>query len=326
MTLRWRELLNHLNIQWTDSSRYAGRNWIAIRCVWCHDDPGFHLGINEDHGGYHCLRGQHSGKSPHYLLRALGVASDQIDRLLADHGGQPSSVREPKILGDPSPFERRWQALTPANAAALEYLYHRGFTDPEGTARRFDLRSGTGKWAGRLWFKLTNTEGRVVGFTGRSVGRLLPRYWTETAEQTLYLPRPPHPRDRLALVVEGPMDALRLAGYPGVLPVALCGLAVTAAKRLRLLALARRVPTVLLTLDRTVPLVERNRLLNELKPINCEPYPLPDGIDDPAELSEKETELWLSQTKGSDGLSSARNGREPSRPTRGPSPPRTTGG
>ena len=192
MGIRWADLLNHLGIEWTDSSRYAGRGrWIGIRCPWCgSQDSGFHLGLSLQFSGYHCLRSEaHRGRSLPYLLRALGVDRAEIDTLLHFYGGEARSSRyEPPPPRPVSPFVQRWQRLQPAadDPEALTYLSQRNFTDPVRVAKEYDLRTarGGGQLARRIWFKLTDLNGNVVGCTGRAMDKHHsgPRYYTQCSD------------------------------------------------------------------------------------------------------------------------------------------------
>jgi hypothetical protein len=317
MSLRWRELLDHLHVPWSDSSRYAGRGWIGIACPFCRDDPGFHLGINEEFGYYRCLRSEHHhGRSAPYLLRALGVGHHEIDALLPAYGGQGGGRDEPRRGTRPRPpstpddarreqLARCWARFEPAHQDrdACEYLQSRGFAHPMRTAEEFDLRVGRGKWARRLWFGLRDLDRQVVGFTGRSLDVWRkPRYFTQVAdEQVLYLPRLPTPQHRLALIVEGPLDALRVADAARrryhLLVIALCGMSLGGRKRLQLADVARQVPHFAVALDATVWAVDAQRLLAELRALpplgQVSRWSLPPGRDDPGEMSDAEVEQWL---------------------------------
>jgi hypothetical protein len=203
-------------------------------------------------------------------------------------------------------FAKRWNSFTPASrdVRALSYLAQRGFWNPRATADRFDLRVGTGRYAARLWFPLTAQDGEVVGYTGRAFGDRQPRYLTEAVEATLYLPEWLSPDARVSILVEGPVDALKLADATGLRydygVAAFCGLAITSRKRLMLLSLAKATPTFFVVLDSTVSAVDANKLRKELEtlPLACLPQrlALPPGIDDPGEMSSAEIDAWLSAT------------------------------
>jgi hypothetical protein len=316
MAIRWRELFDSLGVPWTDTGRNTARGWISIPCPWCRDDPSEHLGINEEQGHYHCLRRDtHDGRSPFWLLKALGVDHRDMDDLLKLYGyngsgrppptgvreGGPSAIR-PALHGGP-PF--RWSQFTPAadNDEALDYLWGRNFPDPEKTCREFDLRIGRGKWARRLWFKLTDLAGNIVGFTGRTFDEWRePRYYTEAPGAQLYLPKLPNHHHRLGLCVEGPIDTLRIADVTqrrrNLLIIGLMGLSATGHRRLLLSQIARTVPVFVVALDATVWPVDAQRLMSEVRAIpaigRVSRLAMPPDRDDPGEMSNTDVEQWLS--------------------------------
>jgi hypothetical protein len=320
MPIQWRTLFDTLGVTWTDTGRNTARGWVSIACPWCGDDPSAHLGINEEHGHYHCLRNEdHRGRSPYWLLKGLGVSSRDMDDLLAAHSRGRSSAtfgvshaatterndRPEGRVGADNPFPYRWKQLTPAGDSleALSYLASRHFPDPARTVKEFDLRVGTGKWARRLWFGLRDLAGSVTGFTGRALTPgLSPRYYTESPQPVLYFPRSLNRDHRLALLVEGPIDALRVADVTGrrrnLLIVALCGLSATGHRRLQLTQLAKRVPSFAIALDSGVESVQREKLMNELRAIpalgKITRLKMPAHIDDPGEMTNSEIERWLS--------------------------------
>jgi hypothetical protein len=246
----------------------------------------------------------HSGGSPFWLLQALGVRNSDMDELLASFGGVVSTPfserRPPKQAG---PFAHRWDTFQPAtfDREALDYLALRGFWRPAATALQFDLRVGFGRWAGRLWFPITYADA-IIGYTGRSMRGHQPKYLTEAADTVMYLPSSPQGA-KLLIIVEGPIDALRLADFMldryNIFVTALCGLAITPTKRLQLLALARLIPYFFVVLDSSVSAVNANRLVTQLATLpimGVRRLNLPPGIDDPGEMSGEEVELWLRET------------------------------
>jgi len=308
---RWRDLLDHLQIAWADRGPNVSHGHLVVRCPWCGaSDPSRHLGINEETGAYRCLRSNnHQGRSPYYLLRALGVRGD-IDDLLAEFGGTGKGTR-PTSLPPRSaiPLAQRWERLPPAvtDPEALAYLERRNFPDPARTCREFDLRTGLNTMSRRVWFGLRGLDGAVVGFTGRAIDDWRqPRYYTEAAEPVLYMPRLPDSRHRLALVVEGPFDALRIADATrrryNIFVAALCGLAgVTGNKRLQLAEIARTVPHFAVALDSSVWAVDADaqHVMDELRAIpaigRVTQLPPPPEVADPGEMTDRQVERWLSQ-------------------------------
>lgn len=312
MTVRWRELLAHVSVPWVDRGHSVTRGWIAVKCPWCGtSDPSEHLGINEEHGYYHCLRSTgHSGRSPYFLLNALGVRRAEIDDLLEAYGGTPARRVEQAEPVPTTPYAKRWDTFKQAatDPAACAYLAARGFWNPVRTARTYDLRVGVGRYGGRLWFPYRyGTD--IVGYTGRAMHGREPRYLTEAASSYLYLPRLPFRTDKAIVLVEGPIDALRLADATqeryALFVAALCGLSITPTKRRQLSSAARLIPRFFVVLDSSVQSPAVNNVLRELGAVvtgsgvlkdRVRRLELPPGIDDPGEMSGEDIERWLRQT------------------------------
>ena len=306
MAIKWRELLSTLGVPWVERSPNISKGEIGLRCPWCGNaDPSQHLALDETTGYYQCRRSAgHGGKSPFWLLRGLGVRRD-LAELVALYGG-PDIVRD---RPDPVPatvFAKRWDDFAPAadDDEACDYLKRRGFWHPQRTARIFDLRVGQGKYAGRLWFPF-RYGAAVAGFTGRSMRNREPRYYTEAAGTYLYLPELPYDTDRTLILVEGPIDALRLAdainGRYDLALAALCGLTITPDKRTHLAALAGALSHFFVALDSTVEPIIVNRLMAHLntfqfRHITVERLDLPAGVDDPGDMTGEQIETWLLQT------------------------------
>ena len=313
--VRWRELLSHLGVAWVERGPNISRGEIGLQCPWCGSmDHSQHLALNELTGFYNCRRSPgHGGKSPYWLLRALAVRHD-LDDLLEAYGGVPRRAERPNPpRAALSSYGKTWNRFKSAadDPEACDYLSRRGFWHPPRTCRLFDLRVGSGQYAGRLWFPYLHGDD-VVGYTGRSMRHREPKYFTEAAGTYLYLPRLPYDTDKLLILVEGPIDALRLADateeqYP-IVVAALCGLSLTPDKRLQLAAFARLVPRLFVVLDSTVSPVAVNHLRQELMTCLCDieggetaaqrvqRLELPSGVDDPGELTGEQVEQWLQQT------------------------------
>lgn len=304
MTVRWRDLLDHLHVPWSDHGHNVRRGEIVIRCCWCGDDPSMHLGINEASGFYNCLRSQqHRGRRPYYLLRALGVNPKEMDDLINAFGGTANGPPPPRPARyEQSEVAQRWRFFEPADTAALDYLSRRGFTDPTRTAKDFDLRTGRGKWARRIWFKLTDLDHQIIGFTGRAIDNWRePRYYAEAAETGLYWPRYPADHHNLAILVEGPIDALRIADATrrrrNLFVAALNGLSVGGNKRMQLSHIAQTTPRFAVALDRAVSASQAQRLIDELRMIpalgKITRLAMPAMVDDPGTMSNLGVEQWL---------------------------------
>jgi hypothetical protein len=311
MAVRWRDLFGYLGVQWTASSRYAGHGWIAIRCPWCgSSDPGYHLGVNEQHGHYHCLRNdQHKGRSSYWLLQKLGVRHSDMDDLLASYGsirsaGAGRDTSEGAFPPRQSSLETQWREFEPLDDDGLQYLHDRHFRLPSATAHEFDLRRGRNHWARRIWFKLSDLDGSIIGITGRTIdGWRQPRYYNFRGQETaLYMPRLPTAEHTLGLLVEGPFDALRVADATArrrnLFVAALCGLSLTGKKREQLAAIAKLIPHLAVAVDRTVSPPAAFNMVRELRLLplvgKVRRLAMPAEIDDPGAMNNHEVEKWLS--------------------------------
>src|SRR5207248_325378 len=106
----------------------------------------------------------------------------------------------------------------------LAYLAGRGFPDPAAICRRYDLRfSPAGTWAGRLLIPIVGPDGEIATWTGRALSdKLQGRYWTQTADNnTLYVPRQMR---ATMIILEGPIDVLKVAAATEHMPVTPIGL------------------------------------------------------------------------------------------------------
>ena len=184
----------------------TSRGYVNINCPLCADDPSYHMRIAEDWSHWYCLRGQgHKGRSLKYLMywvaRRTGMdAEDLIDELPKAANKEPGELRPQREVRN-SVFAE----FLPADQSQemLDYLERRLFMFPEETVERFNLKyAPSGKWAGRLIIPLT------AGWTGRSVrDHIEPRYESETNDSGFFL----HGKGETALLVEGPIDAMKIA-------------------------------------------------------------------------------------------------------------------
>jgi len=326
----WRQLLDAIGVRWIDRGHNWSRGHVNIPCPWCGpSDPSYHLGIKEADGAYFCLRshGRHAGRSPYWLLQALGVPSFQIDGLLRDFSDDAPPPREPRWR-DPT----KWEGFQSATAfpEALTYLRQRGLDPPAVIARRYDMRFAiTGPHAWRILLPLKlNFE--IVGWTGRAItDRQEPRYFNNdpSGNRSLYIPAYPGPATKIIVLVEGPFDAIAITdAYPEhrIVGIGLLGLNISSERRQHLaevIALAEN-PRVLLVLDQDQ---ERNKRQNSKDVLargtgipHPESFPLPVGVKDAGEMSRQQITAWLdklpSQQRGGDlWRASNPNGREHSR-------------
>ena len=216
MPTNWPTLLSSIGIEWRTHGPNTSRGNVTIRCCWCGEsDRSGHLKISLNDDGYYCLRNpHHRGRNMIYLLTTLGLPRQQA---LGLYNLYTTSVA--KIPEDDKTQKRRilrrdeWARFRNAHDSDwyLTYLEkRRGFPDPESVAKRFDLRYAVdGKWANRVLIPLPDHDD-VESWSGRTtVDSLSPKYlMRDNSGSLLYIPKPVA---RTTLLVEGPMDALKIA-------------------------------------------------------------------------------------------------------------------
>lgn len=194
-----------------------------------------------------------------------------------------------------------------------EYLRERGFRDSqiEWLAKSYDLRYATrGPYAYRIIVPIYDRYGKLLTWTARSIRPdATLRYKTLRAspddvnpdapvalaadkETVLGLPVLYAARNPRALVlVEGPFDALKITAFGwglGVYAAALFGLNVSPAQVSEALELSRRFERVYLLLDAGAEL-HRLRLSSVLSVVSPTILRVPDGYDDPGDMSPEAT-------------------------------------
>jgi hypothetical protein len=298
--IEWRELLDELNVEWRDKGKNCSRGNINISCPFCGDDPSFHLAISENKDAYYCYRdpAHHSGSSTSRLLIALGLSHADISFTLNQYGDDRPVRVVPKKPA--SVAASTWTKFGSAADSELcvTYLRDRGFPTPVAISRQYDLRiAGPGKWAQRLLLPIQD-DGAIVSWTGRALRPgMEPKYLTETTDagNFLYLPR--SIRETL-VVVEGPMDALKIA-------VATNNLSISAVAILgkgyfnkldKIAKLAEGCTRILLALDIDVSISTSYEVVYELAsrvscPVNN--LGIPYGYKDAAELELEEIQEWI---------------------------------
>lgn len=255
----WRGLLTELGIEWIDRGPNVGRDNINIRCPNC-SDPSKHLGIRLDDSRFHCWICKFSGgpRGSAWLLKRLvpDRSHAQLEELLSRY-----RIRHTQITAPTTPpvvnrhLEEQWKQFELADRSqrCCDYLRARGFTNPAYVCRQYNLRFAPyGYWSGRLLFPITDLGGKVVAWTGRALlSRLDQRYKMPKDCPPGIIYRPTTTRS-VALVVEGPIDALKVAsaceGWP-VMPIALLGLKVQDVIR-NLVDAMHHCQTVFVRLDR----------------------------------------------------------------------------
>lgn len=310
MSLDWLSFLSSRGIEYIERGPNVARGHVNIRCPFCGpDDPSHHMGIRLEDGAWGCWRDQtHRGRSPVKLIAALTGCSFREARDLADSGA-PRDVPMDELAGklaalDSEGTERaaalEWpeetriftRCPTGADLPIQRYLFSRGFDNPPGLSRDYDIRyARRGMWKCRVLFPLRDPGGELRGWTGRSITeRSVARYRThpmgEGARRLLW--NADRAREGSTLVlVEGPFDALKLDLYgrsEGIRSVALLGVSCPPPKQERLFELASGFRRLVVLLD-SAALAQAVALSSSLAFMNAEVARLPEGRKDPGALS-----------------------------------------
>lgn len=269
MSVDWQSLFTSIRVEWRDRGPNTSKKTVNIACPWCGNDPSFHLAVSRDGNFYRCYRdGSHSGSNLQRLLVRLGCVREETTSLLNRYqlGTVLVEQRTPRKAQD---LSARWERFRPAweSEGALRYLDKRGFEKQVEVCKRYDLRfAENGTWAKRLLFPITK-QNLLVGWVGRAwKSSLMPKYLVEekTAPEALYFPR--QPRETL-FVVEGPMDALKIAvasEQSGASAVAVLGKFFDPAKQVCLAQHCAKVRRVFLVLDNDADLASRLPIIRAL--------------------------------------------------------------
>jgi hypothetical protein len=259
------------------------------------------MGISEEKEAYFCFRQPaHAGHHFVALLVRLGLDRDEATRLLNQYRLRGAQLAEPEEKPAPAAVASAWDRMLPASEspAMMEYLRSRGFDDPHAVAERYDLRyTGRSKHAGRLLIPLHDGQ-MQTSWTGRAIlPDVQPKYKMQEieAEGLICCPRPPR---REMVLVEGPIDALKLAvagELTNTYPVALTGLHLGGARLWRIAALGAR--RGFLALDSTTGYTIASRMLAELRmampDTSWRRAALPADYKDAGELPLAEATDWL---------------------------------
>lgn len=310
MQVDWRSLLSSIRVAWIDKGRNVSKGNINVKCPFCYDDPSFHMSIAETREAYFCYRepNRHSGRSFVRLLVKLGQTRDEALKLLNYHRDRSADGRAPivsPVLSDLDQIGRGWARFAPAsgNDDMLRYLQGRGFASPRSICDQYDLRyANAGEWARRLLLPLKENA-QVIGWTGRSiVSHIQPNYLSRmTAGQpVIFAADGDKPKANHLLIVEGPLDALKVSAATKRLPIktaALNGKYLGPAKMMQLRRLAKDCDKVWLALDNDVAISSVYQTINELSGVmgskRVSRLKLPQDRKDPGELSIEETVTWL---------------------------------
>jgi len=277
-----REVLDELNIYYTESGKNVSSGWIGTPCPFCGDDSN-HMGINLESKTISCFKCGTSGTVIKYLTEELGSFNKAIE-VLGD-----AVPRELKSFGQ-SEKERSIKVELPSNASKLitphhaEYLRGRGFDYKELTEKyKFHFCGPTGKWKNRIIVPVIR-QYRMITFTSIAISENTNLRYRHLEEEKSVIPI----KDYLfgleftdgnsCCVVEGLFDMMRM----GDGCVCTFGTKTTSEQK-RLLS---KFSTVKIVFDGDkAGKVAGEKLANDLAPFcDCKIFDLPEDTD-PDQLS-----------------------------------------
>ena len=302
MSVDWRGLFDSIRVPWKDRGKNTSRKNVNICCPFCRDDQGYHLGISEDKPAYYCFRQpEHASGNLIALLVKMGQPRTEAFRLLNEFSRLRLEPAEAPALpaGHASSAWERFASGEQSNRL-LDYIEGRGFADPEQICRRYDIRqTSLGRWALRALLPM-RLEGELKSWTGRALrAESIPKYLTHESglEGLVYMPRPA--RD-LTLLVEGPLDALKLAVAGESMPVsaiALTGKQLNGPRLWNIRQALTGCTRLGLALDAGVSRAVYSRMTSELRAglpgIEVRAIFLPDDYKDAGEMPIADAQQWL---------------------------------
>lgn len=293
---------------------------VSIQCPFCGEmDTSQHMGVRIYDGVWGCWRDKgHRGRSPVRLIQALlGCSWDEAKRLAGGKGIYMPGDFEKLMAGDWSDYDdegivdeafavaeldmpksfRRISDESRASTPYYVYLKGRGFKYDQlkDLIKLYNLRyTVQGSYSKRIIFPYY-MQGQLITWTGRAIGRGL-RYKTLEAENsvvptkgTLYNYDRGAEGARVLLVVEGPLDVLKLdyAAYVYGLDaraVGISSLSIEDDQVWLLNDLSYQYEKVVIVLDRgeTVGSYNMNDKLAFIRNVDC--YRMTEA-DDPGDLS-----------------------------------------
>lgn len=306
MEVNLRSLFDELRVHWRDRGANTSKGNVNIKCPWCAQDPSEHLAVSEADGRFYCYRrpNEHSGNNLHRLIVKLGLGRDLALAAINRHRLRGAAqVQRERVIVPVTEIQKRWDSFKPAedNARIRAYLESRSFVDARALCRRYDLRyAPLGSWAGRLLIPFKEQE-QVISWVGRALSPSgSPKYLTKDVglEGLVYSPRPPRSN---IVIVEGPIDALKVAAATEQMPIsaiALLGKQMNATRlwRLRKL-LSTSAQSAVLALDSDTTFKETTRILAELAHaldmLYIKRHRIPDLFKDAGEMTTEDITTWL---------------------------------
>jgi len=282
-----REVLDDLDIYYSESGKNVSDGWIGVSCPFCDDDSN-HLGIHIRDKVVSCFKCGTTGNIIKYLSEELNSFSKAI-QLLGD-----SVPRELKVFGNEIAqrainVDLPKEAINKIPDVHYGYLQNRGF-DPQKLTDKYNFQfcEFIGDWRSRIIVPIVHSY-RLVTFTSIHVAKDSKlRYKHLPAEKSIipikhYLYGLEHTNKHSCVVVEGLFDMFRI----GDGAVCVFGTKITP-EQTRLLSKFNKV--VIAFDGDDAGRVSGEKLANNLAPFcDVKLLSLPEGLD-PDKLSSEDIE------------------------------------
>lgn len=323
----WLAFVQRHRIAFTDTGGHTHKNNLYVWCPFCRegDREKRRLGLHLKSPRWGCWKDErHRGSDPVRLIRALlGCSWQQAVAEAQDEEGVRTPIetlrsrlaaltankidRDIQRLHLPREFQSFDGATSPPLSWYRAYLQHRGFRGEHADhlIERYELLAAVGgRYDRRVIIPLHLLDGRLVGFTGRSISKTVAlRYDTfgPVAQVLFNGHRAAQEGGRVLAVVEGPVDALKVDYFGadlGLRAVAVLGLGGASKVGLITEVFSRgRYEAGLVLLDATA----QSQGLDLLRSLRHLPFGrgrLPAGRKDPGVLHASEVPLLLDGLRG----------------------------
>lgn len=330
--IEWMQVLRENGIPFVDRGPNVARGHINIQCPFCGSaDPSKHMGLELETGFWGCWRNNtHRGKSPLRLFtkllnipywkgkKLLGldeegyIDPDGFDAVADRIMGRDSRVeRIEQVRREFLDFPSEFETIRPQGTTArfYEYLaYERSFGERGVDRLSSDYAvscAKRGRQAGRVILPYV-MNGLLTAWTGRAIGSASIRYLDLDRDECLIPPKESlfnHDciidGGRALLVVEGPVDALKIDvfGEPyGVRAVGLSTNSLSEEQAFLIEAAADQFTDLYFMMDNATSLgiVDSMRMRSQLNHIpNLRgSLPVPFDHKDAAQMTPKEARQW----------------------------------
>ena len=313
----WLRFLEDHGVEYVTRGPNTKKGEASIKCPFCKDDdPSQHMGINLTKERWGCWRSaDHGGRSPVRLIQAILHCSynqaqivhgqynrpdpDHFEASLAALGGLTNAPQAKTAYAAAMPPEARQIAPTGLSAPFWHYLANRGFDDVGALCEAYGLQCAvTGRYAGRVLIPIV-AQGAMVGLTGRAITTLqhAPRYLSdsEAIKRHIYNEDVVNAGGELLFVTEGPFDAIKVDYYGqryGASATCMFGVNFTAEQTVILATAAALWDRIVVLFD-TAAQSEAMGLISYIDRTNVYLGQLPEGADDPGELTEEQIEKMV---------------------------------